>query len=50
MEQMSVAMPELLKKTIGIAVLVLSVGGTSCSAFMHSWDNDQSGTAIELSK
>lgn len=43
-------MPDLLKKTIGIAVLVLSVGGTSCSAFMHSWQGGQSGGATELSK
>lgn len=43
-------MPELLKKTIGIVVLVLSVGGTSCSAFLHSWQNDQPGGAAELSE
>ncbi len=43
-------MPDLLKKTIGIAVLVLSVGGTSCSAFLHSWQGSHTGSATELSQ
>lgn len=43
-------MPDMLKKMMGVIILVLSIGGVSCSAFVSSWQGDYSGGAKEISK